>query len=110
MAEKHQDAVAELQEALNIAGGSDATLLYNLAVEQYASGQFDNAFSTLESLRAQNDSAEIEDLEGDVAEQRGDFSTAVHNYQNAIALAPGEERYRLSLGAELLQYRAYPPA
>ena len=110
LAEKPEDAVAELQEALNIAGGPDATLLYNLAVEQYASGQFDNAFSTLESLRAQNDSAEIEDLEGDVAEQRGDFSTAVHNYQNAIALAPGEERYRLSLGAEFLQYRAYQRA
>jgi tetratricopeptide (TPR) repeat protein len=110
LAEKHEDAVAELQEALHLAGGSDATLLYNLAVEQYAAGQFDHAFSTLESLRAQNDSAEIEDLEGDVAEQRGDFSTAVHDYQNAVALAPGEERYRLSLGAELLQYRAYLPA
>ena len=107
LAEKHRDAVEELQQALNIAGGRDATLLYNLAVEQYAAGQFDNAFTTLRSLREENDSAEIEDLEGDVAEQRGDFSTAVHSHQNAIAMAPGEERYRLSLGAELLQYRAY---
>jgi tetratricopeptide (TPR) repeat protein len=110
LAEKHEDAIAQLQEALNIAGGRDATLLYNLAIEQNAAGQFDNAFSTLESLRVQNDSAEIEDLEGDVAEQRGDFPSAVHSHQNAIAMAPGEERYRLSLGAALLQYRAYQAA
>jgi tetratricopeptide (TPR) repeat protein len=110
LAEKHQDAVEELREALNIAGGHDATLLYNLAVEQYAAGQFANAFSTLETLRVQNDSAEIEDLEGDVVDKRGDFASAVQSYQNAIALAPQEERYRLSLGAEFLQYRAYQPA
>jgi tetratricopeptide (TPR) repeat protein len=110
LAEKHQDAVAELQEALNLAGGHDATLLYNLAVEQYAAEQFDNAFSTLESLRVQTDSAEIEDLQGDVLDKRGDFATSVQSYKNAIDLAPHEERYRLSLGAEFLQHRAYQPA
>jgi tetratricopeptide (TPR) repeat protein len=110
LAEEHASAVAELQEASNIADGRDATLLYNLAVEQYAAGQIDDAFSTLESLRAQNDSAEVEDLAGDVIDKRGDFASAVRCYQNAIALAPHEERYRLSLGAEFLQYRAYQPA
>jgi len=109
-ADKHAEAAEELQQAVTMAGGQDATLLYNLAVEQYSSGQFDDAFRTLEPLQAQNDSAEIENLLGDIEEQRGNTSAAVHNHQNAIAMAPGEERYRLSLGAELLQYRAYDPA
>ena len=49
-------------------------------------------------------------MAGDIEEQRGNPSAAVHSHQNAIALAPGEERYRLSLGAELLQYGHYDPA
>jgi tetratricopeptide (TPR) repeat protein len=109
-ADRHAEAVEELQEALKIAGGGDETLLYNLAVEQYGAGQFDQAFATLATLRAQKDSAEIEDLAGDVEEQRGDRLAAVHSHESAIALAPQEERYRLSLGAELLEYRAYEPA
>ncbi len=109
-AERHAEAVEELQQAVTMAGGQDATLIHNLAVEQYSSAQFDDAFATLAPLQAQSDSAEIENLLGDIEEQRGNTSAAVHNHQNAIAMAPGEERYRLSLGAELLQYRAYDPA
>jgi tetratricopeptide (TPR) repeat protein len=109
-ADQHGEAAAEFQEALKLAGGGDPTLLYNFAVEQYGSGQLDKAFATLESLRAQKDSAEVEDLTGDIEEQRGDLSSAVQSHQNAIALAPGDERYRLSLGAELLMYRNYQGA
>src|SRR5208282_5821077 len=98
------------QEALKLAGGDDETLLYNLAVEQYGAGQLDQAFATLAPLRAQKDSAEVEDLAGDIEEQKGDRLAAVRSHQTAIALAPQEERYRLSLGAELLEYRAYEPA
>jgi tetratricopeptide (TPR) repeat protein len=109
-ADKDEQAVEELQEALKIAGGGDETLLYNLAVEQYGAGQYDNALTTLESLRAQKDSAEVEDLIGDSEEQKGNFASAVHSHQNAIDMAPQEERYRLSLGAELLAYKSYEPA
>lgn len=109
-ADKHGEAVEELQEALQTGGGVDDTLLYNLAVEQFGAGQFDAAFATLSPLRAQKDSAEIEDLLGDVEEQRGNRQTAVHDHENAIAMAPEEERYRLSLGAELLKYGDYQPA
>jgi tetratricopeptide (TPR) repeat protein len=109
-ADQHAEAVEDLQEALKIGNGGDQTLLYNLAVEQYGAQQFDQASATLASLRAQNDSAEIEDLLGDTEEQKGDLSAAIHSHENAIVLAPGEEQYRLSLGAELLKYRAYAPA
>ena len=109
-AEKDGEAAEEFRQALRIAGGQDETLLYNLAVEQYRIQQFDEALGTLTSLRAQKDSAELEGLSGDIEEQKGDLPAAVHSYENAVALAPGEEQYRLSLGAELLQHGNYAAA
>ena len=109
-AEKHLEAAEDFAEALRIKDGGDDALLYSLAVEQYDAGQFDKAFATLDSLRAQNTSAEIEDLAGDIEEQRGDFSAAVDSHEKAVVLAPQEERYRLSLGAELLENQAYASA
>jgi Flp pilus assembly protein TadD len=109
-ADEHGEAVEELQEALKIKGGPDDELLYNLAVEQYRSRQFDAAVATLAALRGQKDSGAIENLAGDIEEQEGDSFAAVHSYQNAIALAPQEQQYRLSLGAELLKYHTYEPA
>jgi predicted Zn-dependent protease len=109
-ANRHVEAIDELQRALKLAGAGDQTLLYNLAVEQYSARQFDQSLATLIALRASNDSAEIEDLLGDVQEQRGDRAAAVHSHESAIALAPQEERFRLSLGAELLKYQQYEAA
>ncbi|MGB8011882.1 MAG: tetratricopeptide repeat protein [Terriglobales bacterium] len=109
-ADQHREAAEELQEAVKMSDTPEETLLYNLAVEQYAAGQFDQASATADSLRARRDSAELEDLIGDIEEQKGDLSAAVHSHENAIAMAPHEERYRLSLGAELLKFGAYEPA
>jgi Flp pilus assembly protein TadD len=109
-ADQHLAAIDEMQQALKIAGPGDETLLYNLAVEQYSARQFDEAFGTLTSLRAQNDSGEVEDLIGDVEEQRGDRAAAVRSHESAIAMAPRDERFRLSLGAELLKYQDYRAA
>lgn len=109
-ADKHADAVEDLQAAVQLTSGGDDTLVYNLAVEQYSAGQFDAAFATLAPLRDRKDSAEIEDLLGDIEEHRGHRPDAVHSHEQAIALAPEEEGYRLSLGAELLKFGDYPPA
>ncbi len=109
-ANRHLEAIDELQRALKIAGSGDQTLLYNLAVEQYSARQFDQSLATLSSVRASSDSADIEDLLGDVQEQRGDRAAAVHSHESAIAMAPQEERFRLSLGAELLKYQQYEAA
>jgi len=103
-------AAEEFQSALKIAGGADETLLYNLAVEEFDARQLDVALATLATLRAKNDSAEVEDLIGDVNEQKGDRSAAIQSHEKAIALAPSDERYRLSLGAELLKFESYAPA
>ena len=109
-ANRHVEAIDELQRALKIAGPGDQTLLYNRAVEQNSARQFDQSLATLSSLRASNDSAEIEDLLGDVQEHRGDRGAAVHSHESAIAMSPQEERFRLSLGAELLKYQQYEAA
>jgi tetratricopeptide (TPR) repeat protein len=45
-----------------------------------------------------------------VEEQRGDRAAAIHSHQSAIAMAPREEHFRLSLGAELLKYQEYQAA
>lgn len=109
-ADQHGSAAQEFQDAVAISNPVDLTLLYNLAVEQYSASQFEKAESTLDQLRREQDSAEVEDLAADVEERRGDSAAALRSHQNAVALAPKEERYRLALGAALMKYRAYEPA
>ena len=55
-------------------------------------------------------SAELEDLLGDIQESRGDNLAAVKSYQAAVALAPNEEKYRLSLAVELIRHDSFEPA
>lgn len=108
--DQHESAAQEFQDAISISSPVDPTLLYNLAVEQYAASQFDKADTTLEQLRRDQDSAEVEDLVADVEEQRGNSAAALRSHQAAVSLAPQQERYRLALGAALMKYRAYEPA
>lgn len=107
---QHADAATELESALRLPGGDEPALLFNLAVEQYSARQFDMALATIQSLRTLYDSAEIEDLAGDTEEQLGDRQSAVRSHEDAIRMAPKEEHYRLSLGAELLKFGDYESA
>lgn len=107
--EQHAEAAGVLQEAVTLAA-QDEALRYKLAVEQYRAGQFDAALSTLDPMRKQKDTAEAENLVGDIEEARGDAVAAVHSYQKAVDLNPHEEQYWLSLGGELLKYQTYEPA
>jgi len=106
---KHHEAAEDLRAAVKLDGGR-VDLLYNLAVEQFRGGQLNESLDTIARLRAQGDSAEVEDLAGDIEEEKGDYLAAVHAYQNSISLAPREERYRLSLGAELIRHLNYDAA
>jgi Flp pilus assembly protein TadD len=107
---KHSEAEEQFREALKIQGGRDETLAHNLAVEQFTLGESDNALSTLEPMRVNHDSGEIEDLIGDIEERKGDRAASIQSHRNAIRLAPDDEDFRLSLGAELLKYHAYEDA
>jgi tetratricopeptide (TPR) repeat protein len=103
---KFPEAVDELKKA----GALDENrpgLLCNLALAQFQAAQLDDALASAEKCKAAVDSAEIEDLLGDIQEARGDNLGAVRSFQAAVALAPNEEKYRLSLALELLRHQSF---
>jgi predicted Zn-dependent protease len=85
-------------------------LLFNLALAQFRAGQFDDSLESAEKCKAFGDSAEIEDLLGDIQEARGDNLAAIRSYQAAVTLAPNEEKYRLSLAVEFIRHQNFDAA
>ena len=47
---------------------------------------------------------------GDIQEARGDNLAAMTSFQQAVALAPTEERYRLSLALEFIRHKNFDAA
>ena len=103
---KFSDAVDQLKKAVAVDENRQG-LLCNLALAQLQAAQLDDANASAEKCKAAGDSAEIEDLFGDIQEARGDNLGAVRSYQAAVALAPNEEHYRLSLALELLRHESF---
>ncbi len=87
-----------------------ADLLYDLALAQFEAGQTDAALASGRRAKATADSGEIESLLGDIEEKRGDSLAAVHSYQAAVRLEPGNVQFQMALGLELLQHQTYKPA
>ena len=83
---------------------SRADLQFNLALAEFRAGLKDDALASAEKCQELGDNAELEDLLGDIQEARGDNLAAVKNYQAAVALAPNDEKYRVSLAVELIQH------
>jgi tetratricopeptide (TPR) repeat protein len=97
------ESIEELQAAAQL-DPSRADLEFDLALAQYRAGRLDDAAQTAEKCKEVGDTAEIEDLLGDIEEARSDNLTAVKSYQAAVELAPNEEKYRLSLALELIRH------
>jgi tetratricopeptide (TPR) repeat protein len=108
-AEQHKDSAQEFERAFALAS-ADSNIAYNLAVERYAAGEIEPALQQLNSLRQNADSAEVEDLIADIEEKQGQSAAAIRDHEDAVKLAPSEERYRLTLGTALLRSHAYQPA
>jgi tetratricopeptide (TPR) repeat protein len=87
-----------------------ADLAFNLALAQFKAGRLDDALGSAEKCRDLGDNADLEDLLGDIQEARGDYLAAVRSYQTAMALAPGEEKYRLSLAVEFIRHENFQAA
>jgi len=102
-------AAAEMERALELAPG-DKDLAHAAAVAEFRAGRLEDALGSAEKSRVIQDSADIENLIGDIQERRGDSLSAVHSYQTAVALAPDNEAYRLSLALELLRHHTFDPA
>ena len=105
----HAAAAAEMEKAFELAP-SDPNLALAAAVAELRAGKFDAALSSAQKAQSMQDSAAIENLIGDIQEQRSDSLAAVHAYQAAVTLAPANEEYRLALGVELLRHHTFEPA
>jgi len=106
---KFADSIGDFQRAVELEPNR-ADLLFNLALAQFRVGRLDDAMANAEKSKELSDSADIQDLLGDIQEERGDNLAAVKSYQAAVALAPDEEKYRLSLALELLRHKSFDPA
>lgn len=87
-----------------------ADLAYDLALAQFRAGELDAALQSAKKAQSIQDSASIESLLGEIEEKRGDSLAAVHRLQQAVALSPDREAYRLSLGLELLKHQTFQAA
>lgn len=98
-----RDAVEDLKAVAEL-DPSRPELQFNLALAQFRAGRLDDALASAEKCKELRDDADLEDLLGDIQEARKDYVAAVKSYQAAVALAPNEEKYRLSLAVELIRH------
>ena len=82
---------------------------YDLAVANANAGNYDRARTSLNSLIAVRDKAELHHLLADIDEKSGDPLEAVRQYQRAAELDPSEP-YFFDWGSELLLHHAPEPA
>jgi Flp pilus assembly protein TadD len=106
---QYSDAVEEFRAAADL-DPNGAESQFNLALVEFRAGRFDDALASAEKCKELGDSAEIEDLLGDIQEARGDSLAAVKSYQAAVTLAPSEEKYRLSLAVEFIRHENFDAA
>jgi predicted Zn-dependent protease len=106
---KFAESIEDFQRATTLDPGR-GDLFFNLALAQFRAGLSDDALASCEKSKLLSDTAELEDLLGDIEESRGDNLAAVKSYQAAVALAPSEEKYRLSLALEFLKHKSFAAA
>lgn len=106
---QYGEAAKDFERAAVLDPGQ-ADLLYNLALARYRAGNLDGALKSARQAKSIKDSASIESLLGEIEEGKGDSLDAVHSMQAAVALAPDNEDYRLSLGLEFLKHETFKPA
>ncbi len=103
------DAVAaadEMRLALALAP-EDIPLQMATAAAEFQAGRLDDA---LTHVHAGQNTAVGQALLGDIEEKRGHYLEAAKAYQQAVALAPDQEQYRIALALELVQHYSFEPA
>ena len=105
----YREAAADLLEATQLAPDR-ADIFYDLALAYYEDGQTDAALESASRSKSLEDNGSIESLLGDIQEKRGDALDAVHSYQAAVSLEPGNEQHRLALATELLRHQTFQAA
>lgn len=103
------EALKDFQAAVTAEPG-DPTAYLRLAAAQLGAGQADAAFQSASRAAQLGRSSATERLLGDIEEQRGRSLDAVHSYQKAVTMDPGDKECWLALGTELLRHETYPAA
>jgi tetratricopeptide (TPR) repeat protein len=106
---EYSSSIEELVRAVEL-DPNRGDLTFNLALAEFKAGRLDDALDSAEGSRALHDTADLEDLLGDIQEARGDNLAAVRSYQAAVALAPNDENYRLSLAVEFIRHNNFDAA
>jgi tetratricopeptide (TPR) repeat protein len=101
-----QTAAREMRLALVLAP-DDVQLQMATAAAELQAGWLDDA---LAHVRGGGHTAVGQALLGDIQEKRGQYVEAVKAYQQAVALAPEREQYRIALALELVQHYTFEPA
>jgi tetratricopeptide (TPR) repeat protein len=78
---------------------------YDLALAYKESGDYTRAREQVQKLLAQQDTADLHRLLGELDEKTGDPLAAVHEDEQAVRLDPSEQNY-FAWGSELLLHRA----
>jgi tetratricopeptide (TPR) repeat protein len=83
---------------------------YNLGLAYYRGGDLAQARDTLESLRKERETAEVDNLLGEIYEGNKEYLSAVKAFQNAAELEPKNEDYRFDYIFELLVHHNFDAA
>jgi tetratricopeptide (TPR) repeat protein len=105
----YPDAVVNLRKALAMEPDSSEAA-YNLALALLRDRKADEARIELEKLRDRQESAEVEDLLGEVYETEKRPVDAVRSFERAAKLEPQNEDYSFSYLSELLSHKSYDAA
>ncbi len=99
-------AVGEMRQALDLAP-SDPSLLVGAAMVEFQAGRLDDALLHAEKA---GKNATAKAVIGDIQEKRGNFAEAINAYATAVALAPRQEEYRITLSYDLIQHQNFQTA
>jgi len=99
-------AVSEMLLALELAP-SDPSLLVGAAMVEFQAGRLDDALQHAEKA-GNNPTAKA--VIGDIQEKRRNFEEAANAYREAVALAPSQEEYRVTLAYDLIQHQNFRSA
>jgi len=90
-------------ERLRAMNPNSYDLSYNLALAYHRAGKEAQASALLESLLARGENAELENLLGEVEQNRGNHARALTALRRAAELEPRNERYRFDYAYSLVR-------
>jgi tetratricopeptide (TPR) repeat protein len=102
--ERYQEAIPLLESAYRIDPTNEGNR-YDLGLAYEGGGDLSRARGRIRELLANQQSADLHRLAGEVDEKLGDPLSAVHEYEQAVKLNPSEQNY-FDWGSELLLHRA----